>query len=104
MKEKPLDEVWNAAFAHPGEAFPVGRTVVCDDCSGDWTDRKESGGFLFLSKAICPDCAPKFMQSIAKYNEHKHIRGTCPTLESFADFVRRMRGPDAFIRVTVHKG
>jgi hypothetical protein len=43
------------------------------------------------------------MADVVRFNEQKHIRGTCPTDESFADFVRRMRGPDAFIRVTVAK-
>jgi hypothetical protein len=102
-KKKPLDEVWAAAFDHPGEKFLVGRDVVCDLCDEDWTDRPEPGGFLFVSKAVCPDCAPKFMADVARYKEQKHIRGTCPVDESFADFVRRMRGPDAYIRVTVSK-
>jgi hypothetical protein len=103
MSEKKLGEVWQAAFDHPGEKFPVGRAVVCDLCDKDWTDDPKSGGFLFVSKGVCPDCAPKFMADVVKYKEQEHIRGTCPPGESFADFVRRMRGPDAFIRVTVGK-
>jgi hypothetical protein len=102
--KKPLDEVWAAAFAHPGVAFPVGRAVVCDLCSKDWTDSPLTGGFLFLSKGVCPDCAPRFMQDIVKYKEQEYIHATCPPGESFADMVRRMRGPDAFIRVTVSVG
>lgn len=102
MSDK-LDKTWKAAFDNPGEAFPVGDAVVCDMCDKDWTDEPGTGGFLFLSKAVCPDCAPGFMQTVAKYNEHEHIRGTCPPLESFADFVRRRRGPNAFIRVTMGK-
>lgn len=48
-----LKKEWDAAFKHPGEAIPVGRNVVCDICDADWTDRPESGGFLFVSKAYC---------------------------------------------------
>jgi hypothetical protein len=31
MKEKPLGEVWKDAFDHPGEKFPIGRTVAMSD-------------------------------------------------------------------------
>ena len=58
-----LKKEWDAAFEHPGEAIPVGRTVVCDICDQDWTDRPESGGFLFVSKAYCPDEAPARMMA-----------------------------------------
>ena len=101
MSKTPLEDVWEAAFAHPGEAFPVGRAVVCDICSKDWTDSALTGGFLFLSKAVCPDCAPRFMADVVKFKEQKHIRGMCPPGEAFADWVRASRGPDAFIRVTI---
>jgi hypothetical protein len=101
-KKKPLDEVWAAAFDHPGEKFLVGREVICDICDKDWTDRPESGGFLFTSKAYCPDCAVEGLRGIKKYKEERYIVAMCGD-ESFADFVRRMRGPDAYIRVTVAK-
>ena len=100
MNDK-LKAAWDGAFDHPGEKFPVGRVVVCDDCGKDWTDSPLTGGLLFQSKAICPNCAPRWRMLIKQYNEQRFIRGTCPTDESFANFVRRMRGPDAFIRVTV---
>ena len=48
---KALEAAWDRAFAKPGEDVPVGRAVVCDVCSGDWTERRESGGFLFSSYA-----------------------------------------------------
>lgn len=95
-----LDKKWDAAFAQPGEKIPVGRDVICDICDLDWTDRPESGGFLFESKAVCPDCAPGFMASVIKYNEQRFIHGECPKGQSYADWVRELRGPDAFIRVT----
>lgn len=98
---KELDEAWNAAFEKPGELIPVGRAVICDVCSEDWTERKESGGFLFGSYAYCPDCAPRGLKDIKKYKEERYIHAFCPAGESYADFVRRMRGPDAGIKVTV---
>jgi hypothetical protein len=95
-----LEKKWDAAFERPGEKIPVGRDVICDLCSEDWTDRPESGGFLFVSTGVCPDCAPDFMRGIIKYKEQEHIRGRCPKDQSFADWIREIRGPDAFIRVT----
>jgi hypothetical protein len=97
---KALDEAWEKAFANPGELVPVGRAVVCDVCSDDWTDRPESGGFLFGSYGYCPKCAVEGLEEIKKYREERFIRAFCGEGESFADFIRRMRGPDAGIRVT----
>lgn len=98
---KALEAAWDRAFAEPGEFQPVGRAVVCDVCSGDWTDRPESGGFLFSSYAYCPDCAAEGLKTIRKYNEERYILARCPAGESYADFVRRLRGPKAGIRVTL---
>lgn len=95
-----MQEVWDKAFAQPGEKIPVGRAVVCDICDQDWTDRPESGGYLFCSYGYCPDCADKGLNSIKRYNEERYIRAFCEPGVSFADFIRRLRGPDAFIRVT----
>lgn len=95
-----LDKKFAEAYARPGEKIPVGRDVVCDDCDADWTDRPESGGILFESKGICPDCTPAWLKSIARYHEERFIRGRCPADLSFADWIREIRGPDAFIRVT----
>jgi hypothetical protein len=102
MTKKPLDETWKAAFETPGEKIPVGRTVLCDVCDKDWTDRPEPGGFLFGSYAYCPDCAVQGLRDIRKHREEHRIVALCGS-ESFADFVRRMRGPDAFIRVTTSR-
>ncbi|MEE9223076.1 MAG: hypothetical protein V3V40_06425 [Nitrosomonadaceae bacterium] len=65
-----------------------GNNVFCDDCSGDFTDSKESGGILFQSKAICPTCQPKWEKSAAEYGEENFIRGRCPEGMAFADWVR----------------
>ena len=99
MKDE-LAKKWDAAFDHPGEKIPVGRDVVCDICDKDWTDDPRSGGFLFVSKAYCPDCAVEGLRTIKRYKEERYIRAVCKPDESFADFVRNLRGPDAFIRVT----
>jgi hypothetical protein len=65
-----------------------GRQVFCDDCNADYTERKESGGILFQSKAICPTCAPKWLANAFKYGEQGFIRGECPDGMPFADWVR----------------
>jgi hypothetical protein len=95
-----MDRKWDAAFANPGEAIPVGETVVCDDCNGDYTNRADSGGFIFQSNAICPTCAPRWRKLIALYGETHHVRAVCPEGVTFAAFVRAWRGPGAAIRVT----
>lgn len=66
-----------------------GRLVICDLCSKDWTFRTESGGFLFLSKVVCPDCAPEFEQDVIREDETEFIRAYCPKGKSFADWVRQ---------------
>jgi hypothetical protein len=96
-----LRKEWDAAFERPGEAIPVGRTVICDLCDADWTDRTEPGGVIFESKAVCPDCMPRFEKSVAKYKGERFIRGRCTPGMSFADWVRELRGPDAAIKVTI---
>lgn len=73
------------------EIFEVGDVVECDFCSEDWTDRDESGGFLFGGYAVCPDCAKKRMPEILKHGEVSHIKAYCPPDLSFADWVRRLR-------------
>jgi hypothetical protein len=93
-----LKKAWDDAWEQPGEKIPIGRIVVCDVCGEDWTDRKESGGFLFGSYGYCPDCAVEGLRTIRRYNEERYIKAMCGS-ESFADFIRRIRGPDAFIRV-----
>lgn len=73
------------------EIIEVGDEVACDFCGKDWTDSNVSGGFLFDSKAVCPECAPRSLESIKGYHEERFIRGYCPPDLSFADWVRRLR-------------
>jgi hypothetical protein len=70
-----------------------GNSVLCDLCAKDYTDDLSIGGFIFLSKAVCPDCAPDFMEKVVFYREQVFVRAKCPELQSFAEFVRQYRKP-----------
>jgi len=69
----------------------AGDQVLCDLCNKDYTDSQETGGFLFLSNAVCPACSPKFMKSVEKEKEERFIRATAKEGETFRDFVYRIR-------------
>jgi hypothetical protein len=101
---KDLAAAWAKANANLGMTIPVGRTVVCDSCSEDFTDSPLMGGFIFGSYGICPKCSQRWMRDIAKNHEEEHIIGFAKDGEAFGDFVRRMRGPDASIRITTAVG
>lgn len=77
----------------------LGQTVYCDLCNRDWTDRPESGGFLFGSNAVCPACAPRVMADIISYNEQSHIKAHCPPGLSFWQWCLKLRGGNNQIRV-----
>jgi len=66
-----------------------GHNVLCDLCGADFTNSDKSGGFLFVSKAVCPNCADRFEKSINEFNEQEHIKARCPEGMSFADWVRK---------------
>ena len=66
----------------------IGERVICDLCGEEWTERPESGGIAFCSKACCPTCAPKVETDAVADNETRFIRGRCPADLSFADWVR----------------
>ena len=93
---------WNEAAANPGKKVDIGRLVVCDWCEADYTDRPESGGVLFGSKAACPGCvADGFEERAKSFGEARFIRERCPDGVSFADWIRGMRERDGsnFIRI-----
>lgn len=94
-----LEKKW-AEAVESGEPVPVGRIVVCDFCDDDWTDSAKSGGLIFQSNAVCPACAPAFLKSVESYHEEHLIKAKCPARQSFADFIREYRGPDATIQMT----
>lgn len=73
------------------EVFEVGDSVVCDACGKDFTESDRTGGFLFETKAYCPECASRSIDRIRAYNEERFIRERCPHDLSFADWVRKMR-------------
>lgn len=87
-------------FGSPGVLFmikakteitEVGDQVNCDVCNADYTDRTDSGGFLFGSYAYCPECAKSRLEKIRGYGEEKYITEHCPPDMSFADWCRRLR-------------
>ncbi len=80
------------------EVIDVGDTILCDLCNKDWTDSKETGGFLFLSKGVCPDCAPEFLEKIRQYNEEEYIKEFCPPDMSFSKWCLALRGGDNTIK------
>jgi len=94
-----LKRKWDEA-ERTGEHVEVGRLVVCDQCDDDYTDKPDSGGFIFCSHAYCPKCAAKSMPSIIGFNEQHMIRAVCLPGQSFADFVREYRGPNAGIKIS----
>ena len=64
------------------------RKVLCDDCGKDYSNSYLIGGLLFQSKAICPDCAPKWEADAKKYEEEYLIKARCPSNKAFSDWVR----------------
>jgi ssDNA-binding Zn-finger/Zn-ribbon topoisomerase 1 len=81
------------------EIIDIGQTVLCDICNADYTESDERGGILFGSKAVCPKCEPKMLQSIEFYGEQMHLNGRCPDDTSFRDWVLQLRGGDNTIRI-----
>lgn len=94
-----LDEAWAQAEANPGKSVDIGRTVVCDACSEDYTDSLAPGGLIAGSYAYCPKCVDSGKFRFAE----RQIKARCPTLKAFADFVRDYRGPDGN-KITIHSG
>jgi hypothetical protein len=80
--------------------YDIGRMVLCDLCSKDFTDLPACGGFIFQSKGVCPECAPRFLALAEQHDETRYIRATCPDGQSFSDFCRAYRGANNIIRVT----
>lgn len=95
---KELHDKWEQA-QRTGEPVPVGDFVVCDGCDKDFSNSQEAGGIIFTSSAYCPACAPRIEDSAKKYGETRFIRGRAEPGETFADFVRRYRGPNACIQI-----
>lgn len=73
--------------------------VLCDFCGKDWTDKPVTGGLLFQSKAVCPECAPKLEADIeSRYpDEAVFIRARCPEYRSFSAWVIEDIGGGTFV-------
>ena len=69
----------------------AGTTVLCDFCNKDYSDSDVSGGLLFQSKAACPSCESRMLESAKKYNEERFIKGYCPEGLSFKDWILSIR-------------
>lgn len=81
------------------EIIDVGEHVECDLCSKSFDGLPDSGGFLFGSKGVCPDCAPRFEADIKRFGEESYIKARCPVGMSFRDWILRLRGGDNTIKI-----
>jgi len=81
------------------EEIDFGNTVLCDWCNEDWTERPESGGLLFQSKATCPTCAPSLEADAFREHEEHLIRARCPSDVSFAAWVLSVRAGNNKLRI-----
>ena len=84
------------------EVVDLGNKVYCDSCGKEWTaDMPGDGGFLFGSKAICPDCAPRYLEGVIAYGEQNHIKARQPKGQTFHAWVIGLSpGPRQIITTT----
>jgi hypothetical protein len=69
-----------------------GDEVRCDFCNACYTDRDDTGGLMFESKAVCPKCiADGFEREVAELGETRFIVARCPETMSFRIWVLSMR-------------
>lgn len=85
LKEAKPKKVWNVINVD------VGDNVLCDYCNTDYTNSRRSGGFMFCSSAICPECAENTLNTIKRHKEMGSIKSFCPDGISFADYIRSIR-------------
>lgn len=83
------------------QVIDIGDSVICDQCSKDWTKDTSNakGGFLFGSYGVCPDCAPKMLKSIQGYGETNHIKDYQTNDETFKGACLRWRGGNNTIKI-----
>lgn len=81
------------------EEVDFGNVVICDQCNDDYTDSKESGGFIFGSHAYCPKCAVEALPRIKGYGEEKYIKCFCPPKMSFHDFIMTYRNGNNSMKI-----
>lgn len=76
--------------------------VFCDLCNKDYTNDSASGGLVFDSTAVCPNCVPRLMQDLEKDEAHLII-ALCPLYQPFADFIRAYRVIDDQVKEALFK-
>lgn len=81
----------------------IGDSVICDNCGQDLTNDDIPGGFIFGSRAVCPYCSERMMNSIKKYNEENYIKAYCPEGLSYREWVLKLRNGDNAIKFYVGK-
>lgn len=79
--------------------YDIGDSVCCDLCNQEWRGIATSGGYLFGSYAVCPDCAHDFLATIDESHERHLIRAWCPPTSSFHAWVMGLRGGDNSIKI-----
>jgi hypothetical protein len=77
----------------------IGDSVQCDLCNKEFRGSEATGGFLFMSKGVCPECAPKFEAEVIKCCEQEFIKARCPEGMSFHQFIMEVRAGDNTITV-----
>jgi hypothetical protein len=78
------------------QVIELGDVVLCDLCNRDYTyDDKSTGGFQFVSRAVCPRCEPSFRKQVEQHNEVRYITNWARPDETFRDFVYRLRGGES---------
>jgi hypothetical protein len=65
--------------------------VICDLCNKDWTGSETSGGGVFSSTGVCPDCEPNFLEGFNKYVDERKYWVPCPPHISHYEFIVRFR-------------
>lgn len=81
------------------DTIDIGDTVLCDLCNADFTDKSDTGGFVFESKAVCPNCTPDFLRSVRDNHELEYVRAICPEGMPFREFILRYRNGNNTISV-----
>jgi hypothetical protein len=82
------------------EVYDIGDFVQCDLCGKDYSTSDAMGGLLFVSKGVCPCCAPSLEADAVRYGEEAYIYDRAAPGETFRDFVLRIRGGNNTVTIT----
>lgn len=85
------------------KTFDIGDTVVCDLCNMDYTSSMNEGGFIFVSKAVCPLCASRVEREARANGEEHFIKERARPHEPFRELVLRVRGGNNTVTITTFK-